>query len=462
MQTRRELLRSMGMIGAGLAASKLLTGCTGGGAGPATNGGAVPGPLEIPSGKVTLKGDIAFQGYGDQFWKLAAQGLEKEHPNVTVDLNFAPDVWQSLQPKFATGNVPDIAYPGYQANIEQLALEGVLLPLDKLLDSPAFGSEGATFRDLWLPGSLEYGTWEGKVYALPLAEISWLMWYDKALFEERGWTPPTYWDELLDLCDEIAGAGISPIGNPGAAPGFWNECMHHGLLWKLGGEEFAIAADNLEPGVWKRPEVAEALDLQRQLFERGHVRAETRGLSNIDVQLEWLRGRNAFVPAGTWLENEMRDEIPKDFVFSAMPVPGVRESAGGHPSDVRTWFSELQVIPSDAKQLAAAQEYFRIFFSPEYANKFAEVAKSPMPIEGRYDGVKLTPAMESAQAANENAQQLFDFRHTLWYSKLRAEQPAHLTSFLYGDISSEQYMDAMEDLNKSVREDDSIKKHKRS
>jgi N-acetylglucosamine transport system substrate-binding protein len=457
IQTRREMLKTMALVGGGLAATALSTSCSTSGNAP----GSVA-PTSLPTDAVTLKGDIAFQGFGDEIWKRAATRLKQEHPNITVDLNFAPDVWKSLQPKFATGNVPDVAYPGYEANIAQLANEGVLLDLAAYLDSPAFGVEGKKVRDLFVPGSLEYGTWNDKVYGLPLAEISWLLWYDAALFKEKGWTAPTHWDEFVALCQEIKGAGMTPIGNPGGNPGYWNECIHHGLLWKLGGKDFAVPADNLEPGVWKRPEVAEALNMQLDLVKKGFIRPESRGLNNTDNQVEWLRHKSAFVPAGTWLENEMAKETPKDFVMTGMPVPGVKGSNGGDASDVRTWFSELQIVPAKAKQPAAALEYFRIFFSPEFARIFAEVAKSPMPIVGRYEGVTLTPAMKSAMEVNDKAKAKFDFAQTLWYSKLRAEQPNPLSAFLYGDIDAAAYVEAMEELNTKIRDDATIKKYTRS
>lgn len=469
--SRRRVLKGGAALGLALGSGGLMTACTTPEASPApaTPTGGPPSqspgtksPFPITTEPVELTFALAFQGYGDAFWKEVADRLQQEYPNITIKFNADPNIWEQLQPQFVTGNVPDLAYPGYQADIQVLALEDQLFPLGELADAPAYGAEGKTFRETWDPRAFDYGTWNDTWFAMPLAEISWLLWYNQALFDEKGWTIPTTWDEFLRLCAEIKEAGISPIGNPGLFALFWNEGIHHGLLWKIGGIDFARDADNLVEGVWRREEVKEALQLQKELFDKGYVDAKSVGQDNIAAQLEWLRGRSAFVPAGTWLPNEMRAEMPADFVIGAMPVPGVA-GGKGDPTTIRTWFSELQIVPSAAKHPYEALEYFRIFFSPEFARKFAEITSDSMPIIGRYEGVTLTPGQKAVERVRQNATEVFDLRQTLWYNKLRNQQPEPLADFLWrGRASLDEYIEAMEALNREIRDDPAIFKHVRA
>ena len=468
---RRTLLKRGASVGVVVWGGGLLAACGGAGPtaspisspvgspGPSPTGGKSPFPLATEP--VELKFDLAFQGYGDAFWEEVAKRLSQEYPNITVKFNKEVNIWEQLQPKFVTGDVPDLAYPGFQADIQKLALEDQLLPLDELADAPAYGAEDKTFRETWDERAFDYATWNGKWFAMPLAEINWLLWYNQALFEEKGWKPAVTWDEFLALCEEIKASGIAPIGNPGRFATFGSECIHHALLWKIGGLELVRELDNLVPNAWRRPEVQEALQLEKDLFDRGYVRAGSEGQDNIEAQLDWLRGNSAFVPSGTWLPNEMKAEVPSDFVIGATPVPGVA-GGKGDPTAIRSWFSELQIVPAKAKRPYEALEYFRIFFSQEFARKFAEIASDSMPIIGRYDGVKLTPGQQAVEQVRKNAKESFDLRQSLWYNKLRTEQPDPLADFLYrGRMTMDQYIDAMEALSTAIRDDPTIFKHQR-
>ena len=61
---------------------------------------------------------------------------------------------------------------------------------------------------------------DGKQYMVPLYNYPWAVHYSKSLFEEKGYTPPTTWDELIALADQMKADGIIPfsLGNDGKWP----------------------------------------------------------------------------------------------------------------------------------------------------------------------------------------------------------------------------------------------------
>ena len=44
---------------------------------------------------------------------------------------------------------------------------------------------------------------DGKQYFVPLYYYPWAVHYRKSLFEEKGYTVPTTWDEFIALCDQM-------------------------------------------------------------------------------------------------------------------------------------------------------------------------------------------------------------------------------------------------------------------
>lgn len=90
------------------------------------------------------------------------------------------------------------------------AARGHLLPLDDLL-----GEDKKRF----LPTTIEQGTYDGKLYAMPLGTSSQLLFFNKKLFEEAGLDVPSSdpnmrltWEELLEIAKKLTKPEISQFG----------------------------------------------------------------------------------------------------------------------------------------------------------------------------------------------------------------------------------------------------------
>ena len=55
---------------------------------------------------------------------------------------------------------------------------------------------------------------------MPLYNYPWAVHYSKSLFDEKGYTVPTTWDEMIALADQMKADGIIPfsLGNDGKWP----------------------------------------------------------------------------------------------------------------------------------------------------------------------------------------------------------------------------------------------------
>ena len=93
-----------------------------------------------------------------------------------------------------------------------------LADLADLLDAPSLDDPGKTVRQTLLPGAVETGTFDGKVFILNYAYTVYGIWYSSKLFTDKGWQYPKTWDEHIALCKTIKAAGIAPWTYQGLHP----------------------------------------------------------------------------------------------------------------------------------------------------------------------------------------------------------------------------------------------------
>ena len=109
-----------------------------------------------------------------------------------------------LPTRIAGGNAPDIAF------IPQPGLLAKLVQAGGPVAAPA--SVATNVDTYWNPAWKTYGTVDGTFYAAPLSSnMKSFVWYSPAKFAEWGVAVPTTWDELFQVADTIAAAGVKPF-----------------------------------------------------------------------------------------------------------------------------------------------------------------------------------------------------------------------------------------------------------
>lgn len=103
-----------------------------------------------------------------------------------------------LDTKVQAGTPPDIAF----WNVTQLVqYQDKLIPMDQL------GADKANYA----PFFTDPGTINGKWLGLPVkADIKTIIWYSPVVFEAKGYTVPTTWDELDALVEKMVANGDVP------------------------------------------------------------------------------------------------------------------------------------------------------------------------------------------------------------------------------------------------------------
>ncbi len=212
-----------------------------------------------------------------------------------------------------------------------------MLALD-LIYTPAFAAAGQLadltevaqalpYLDQLSPAHVGVGTYEGRVYGLPLlADASFIIW-NKDLFREAGLDPekgPTTWAEI----EEMAGA-VDALG--GDVEGFYlagacggcNAFTFLPFVWAQGGDIFA---DEGRTVTLDTPEMRAAIELYRGLIEKGYVPegAETENGST------WLStfasGNIGLQPLGAFAIGALNNDHP-DLDYGVAPIPSPDGSA---------------------------------------------------------------------------------------------------------------------------------------
>jgi N-acetylglucosamine transport system substrate-binding protein len=395
-------------------------------------------------------------GYGVDFYEQAAREYEASHPGVTIDLKGDPRIWEQLRPRFAAGEPPGLAFPGWGMDNYALIYDRQALPLNDVLLTTPYGEEGGTWRDTFLPDVLKLGEYEGQVYLLPyyLTLNGW--WFNVGLFRRHGWTPPHTYDELLALCERIKAAGIAPLTYQGKYP--YYALQGFVLPWaiSIGGMDAFKAAEGLQPGAWKAAPFLEAARKVVELRTRGYFQPGANGMSHTEAQMEFLNERAAMIPCGTWLESEMKKQLPPGFrmrFFLPPTVPGGK----GDPTAVQVGV-EPWLIPTQGANTALAIDFFKYLTSKKKAREFVLAKGTLTAIRGSAEG-DLPETLQGPAEALRNARVTWTTRYAQWYKALEEESRNAMAALLLGEATPEQFVERIEAAAGRVRSDPNIPKH---
>ncbi|MFD0960469.1 extracellular solute-binding protein [Paenibacillus chungangensis] len=283
--------------------------------------------------EVTLKIGFANQGMGKEWFDLAVDTFKQKFPNVSFDITSSPDIAKMTSTRIAAGDegMFDMfsgGIPGGDGALISLVAAGKLEPVEHLWERELYDKSGVTIKDISLNGQFEATKrLLGKTYSLPIAGTGAGLFFNKQLFEEKGWNMnPVTWTEFLDLLAAIKADGIIPITYPGVYPNYIYNAFGPWSQFHL-----ALLSDNLEPFVqqfrtYSKPYYTsdESIDLWSRIYElgkKGYFPKGVSALNHTQSQMQVLQGKAALASNGSWIGNEMKNATPEDFEWGYMAIP---------------------------------------------------------------------------------------------------------------------------------------------
>jgi len=206
--------------------------------------------------------------------------------------------------------------------------------------------------------------------------------------------------------------------------------------------------------------VAQVLELFKRLYDDGFIMEGTEALSHTESQAAWLQGNAAFIPCGTWLENEMKDVIPEGFQMVVKASPALSADDVLPQTAASVSAGETFIVPTGANPLGG-MEWLRLLFSLEGGKTFSEFTKSLTVVTGSADGLDLGTAFASAQESIAAAGADTFVSQYGRYVDLDEESTFQFGALLTGQTSVEDMVSTLQDLTDQIRDDDSIEKFPR-
>ncbi len=416
-------------------------------------------PLKMPD-NTKAEGIFFSGGYGHAYIQYAADLFAKVHPGSTMSVEGIQGVGEKLRPRFVGGNPPDCIDNSGAGSLDFGALmsEGQLLDLAPLFAAPSLDTPGKTVAETLFPGSQANGVMDGKQVRLEMSYTVGGIWYSSTLFTKKGWTYPATWDEMLALCEKIKTEGeLAPWTYQGKYPGYMIFGVLQGQMFKRGGMKPMIDIDNLEDKAWFAPAVVDSVKEIYTLADKGYIMAGTEGLNHTESQAEWLKNKAAFIPCGTWLENEMKTSTPPDFKMVMGEVPGKGHAvlaAGG----------EDFIVPAKAKNPEAGLEMLRCLISKTSAKWFAENISAMMATIGGTEGANVSAGMQSAvKVVGDAGQNTFPFMsYGGWYGDMNKAVDALMGNLMTKNITPDKFIEDAQAAADKVKADPEVTKFKRT
>jgi raffinose/stachyose/melibiose transport system substrate-binding protein len=422
----------------------LLIGCAPATAPTVPSGGGEAAPAAAPEKtKITYwTGDSAT---AQCVVKTAVDSFNEQSDTIEVEAVLQADSWNVTRTALAGGGGPDVVVTPGPSFVFELAQAGQLLALDEFADE-------FNWSDIFVPWALNLGQVEGKLYSLPAELETLVLYYNKTLFEEKGWEPPKTIDELLALAEKIEAAGIIPFahGNTEWRPAnewFVGEFLNH----VAGPQKVYDALTGKIP--WTDPDLVNAVAIlndiqQRGWFMGGLDRYYTTTFDEFRAALG--NGDAAMNIEGTWflssIGNFFGEEAGNNNDWGWVPVPS---SSGEAIFDVG--MGSTYSINREARDPRAVAEFLTYFFSPEVQGRLlGECNYAPAPVRLKADAMAgvdsrvaeiFTSLAEASDAGNYGYT-----TWTFWPPKSDVYIYEEIEKVWAGEITSEEYMKGHQEL----------------
>jgi raffinose/stachyose/melibiose transport system substrate-binding protein len=126
--------------------------------------------------------------------------------DATVKPTLQANNWNATLTALSGGEGPDLVGTPGPSFAFQLAQAGQLLALDGYAQSEQWSQA-------FIPWALSLGLVGGKLYSVPNEVETLVLYYNKTLFQSKGWEVPKTMDELMTLAQAVHDAGIIPFAH---------------------------------------------------------------------------------------------------------------------------------------------------------------------------------------------------------------------------------------------------------
>jgi raffinose/stachyose/melibiose transport system substrate-binding protein len=361
---------------------------------------------------------------------------------IQVEATMQANGWTAVQTALAGGAGPDVVITPGPSFAFELAKANQLVALDDYATQHKWAES-------FVPWALDLGKIGGKLYSLPTEIETLVLYYNKTMFEEHEWTPPTTIDEMMALAETINGEGIIPFAHANAEwrpanEWFVGEFLNHGA-----GPDKVYQALKGELK-WTDQVFIDALTPLNQAQENGWFMG---GLDRYytttsdDAAASIAYGDAAMKIEGSWFINDALtffEESGQEWDW--VPMPSTTGDAI-YDLGIGSTFS----INAASKSPDATAEFLTYFFSGEaQAHLAVDCGMSTAPVAIAPDLLsglderqsRLVEELNKASEANNYGYTTWTF----WPPKTEVYLYEEIEKVWAGDVTLEAYLQGLQDL----------------
>ena len=284
------------------------------------------------------------------------------NPGIKVNFVQVPDTATVLQSRAQLNEMPDM-FGCTTGNMFELMFEdGIIMDLT-----------GQEFLSSVEPSSLEMSTYQGKNWRLPYSLSCYGLYVRTDIFEEQGLALPTTWDELMDVCEKLTAAGITPFALPDKTMVYQRMERMMSFMSEDDTEFKQIAAGELEAKDSKLLQNYANAALQIV----NYMTPESLGAEYTESYQQLIAGQAAMTINGGWSLATLKDYDP-DIKVALIPMP----NPTGEESKVVVSIDTNFCISSSTKHPEECLKFFEYLAQPEVAQVYANKEGSPCVING--------------------------------------------------------------------------------
>ncbi|WP_339312404.1 extracellular solute-binding protein [Paenibacillus sp. FSL M7-0896] len=347
-----------------------LTGCSSAASNnsPANNGGsgAKPEILRIAMGS---------PGEGlIKVWETIGKEFEAQHQGIKVEFSYQDDdTYQTIGlPNLLSGkNAPDLYFEWAGQRLQTRVTDGYAADITEQLQSSGL-------KDMFAEGTFNGMVNDGKTYMIPTAgDVTNVIFYNKAVFNDLGLQPPATWEEFLKICETIKQAGITPlvIGNSDLwTAGNW---VAHIISRVVGEDAYSEAMQLKQP--FNSPDFVKAYGYVQELWDKGYINENVTAASDSEADMLFLNGSGAMHPIGSWLAPTAVEETP-ELELGYFNTPAIPDGKGNQESVIGVLNG--MVVNKNSKLIDEAIEFMKLYSSPESSKKLSDAGAVPITKDG--------------------------------------------------------------------------------
>ena len=325
---------------------------------------------------------------------------EKAHPGTTVDFKSFKNTEYNLilTTGLAGAKGPDVAQVRSYGQLQPTIASKSLLPLDDVVDLSSWDANVVKSAK---------GKEDGKLYAVPLAQQTLQMYYNKDIFDKAGLAAPTTWAEFLAVNAKLKKDGIIPMAV--GAKDSWTLPMLHQVLAapRFGGSMFETAVTTGKT-TFADPNWVASVDVLNTL--KPYMPDSAVGVAYTDAQILFTSGKAAMFPGGSFELGFFKKQAPA-LNMGIFEVPAPQGSASMDPTTTG-WADGAFGVSAKSDAQAGSKELVKWMATKEFGQLVADKIKQLSAVPGVSYSDPLLKQMADNYAKNPSPYLLLvDFRY---------------------------------------------------